>query len=95
MGFLRYMDDLAESGNAPAAGARGGVENAVHIMSMHQSKGLEFPVVFLADLSKRFNLSDASMGVLLDETLLAGANVVDMKSRSYFRRWQGSQSVKK
>lgn len=30
MGFLRYMDDLAESGNAPAAGARGGVENAVH-----------------------------------------------------------------
>ena len=84
MGFLRYMDDLAESGNAPAAGARGGVENAVHIMSMHQSKGLEFPVVFLADLSKRFNLSDASMGVLLDETLLAGANVVDMNSRSYF-----------
>ena len=69
MGFLRYMDDLAESGNAPAAGARGGTENAVHIMSMHQSKGLEFPVVFLADLSKRFNLSDASMGVLLDETL--------------------------
>lgn len=84
MGFLRYMDDLAESGNAPAVGARGGVENAVHIMSMHQSKGLEFPVVFLADLSKRFNLSDASMGVLLDETLLAGANVVDMNSRSYF-----------
>ena len=84
MGFLRYMDDLAESGNAPAVGARGGVENAVQIMSMHQSKGLEFPVVFLADLSKRFNLSDASMGVLLDETLLAGANVVDMKSRSYF-----------
>ena len=84
MGFLRYMDDLAESGNAPAAGARGGTENAVHIMSMHQSKGLEFPVVFLADLSKRFNLSDASMGVLLDETLLAGANVVDMNSRSYF-----------
>ena len=40
--------------------------------------------MFLADLSKRFNLSDASMGVLLDETLLAGANVVDMNSRSYF-----------
>ncbi len=84
MGFLRYMEELEASGNAPSAGGKTGRENAVQIMSIHQSKGLEFPVVFLADLSRRFNLRDASMGVLLDETLLAGANVVDMKSRSYY-----------
>ena len=84
MGFLREMDDLAQAGNAPASGARQKSADAVQIMSIHQSKGLEFPVVFLSDLSRRFNLRDASMGVLLDETLLAGANVVNTKTRSYY-----------
>ena len=84
MGYLRFMEQQEASGNAPAAPAQSGREDAVQIMSIHKSKGLEFPVVFLADLSRRFNLRDASMGVLLDETLFAGANVVDMTSRSYF-----------
>lgn len=53
-------------------------------MTIHQSKGLEFPVVFLADLSRQFNRSDASMSVLLDSSLYIGANVVDMEKRAYF-----------
>ena len=84
MGFLRYLDQLEQSGSAIAAGEGGAQEDAVQIMSIHKSKGLEFPVVFLADLSRRFNLRDAAMGVLLDDVLYAGANVVDMTSRSYY-----------
>jgi len=41
--------------------------NAVHLMSIHQSKGLEFPVVVVADLAKRFNLSEHQNGVIFDE----------------------------
>lgn len=83
MGFLAQLAQLEQAAGALAApgGAR---EDAVQIMSIHKSKGLEFPVVFLADLSRRFNLRDASMGVLLDETLFAGANVVDLRTRSYY-----------
>jgi ATP-dependent helicase/nuclease subunit A len=59
-GFIRFIDridsrrgDLAPAGNIS--------ENAdvVRIMSIHKSKGLEFPVCFLAGLSKRFNMEDA------------------------------------
>jgi len=42
-------------------------ESSVRLMSIHQSKGLEFPVVVVADLGKRFNLSDLSAEIILDE----------------------------
>ena len=42
-------------------------ENAVRLMSIHQSKGLEFEVVVLADLGKHFNLADLKADVILDE----------------------------
>jgi ATP-dependent helicase/nuclease subunit A len=42
-------------------------ENAVRLMSIHQSKGLEFPVVVVADLAKPFNLADLSGTIILDE----------------------------
>ena len=82
-GFLRYMDEQQQAGNLPAAGAktRG---DAVQLMTIHQSKGLEFPVVFLADLSREINKNDTALSVLFDETLLIGANVVDTAQRSYF-----------
>ena len=57
---------------------------AVRIMSIHRSKGLEFPVVFLADLSRRFNLQDTAQPVLVDEELLIGMNVVNTAQRSYY-----------
>jgi ATP-dependent helicase/nuclease subunit A len=42
-------------------------ENAVRLMSIHQSKGLEFPVAVVADLGKQFNLADLKADIILDE----------------------------
>ncbi|MBU6399181.1 MAG: PD-(D/E)XK nuclease family protein, partial [Verrucomicrobia bacterium] len=44
-----------------------GSENAVRLMSIHQAKGLEFPVLVVADLGKPFNLDDLKQDLILDE----------------------------
>jgi ATP-dependent helicase/nuclease subunit A len=45
------------------------IADAVRIMSIHQSKGLEFPIVAVSDLDKDFNLQDSRSRVILDEEL--------------------------
>ena len=52
-------------------------ESAVHIMSIHRSKGLEFPVVFLCDTARRFNLQDTFEPVLVHPELGLGPKIVD------------------
>ncbi|MDD2485617.1 MAG: helicase-exonuclease AddAB subunit AddA [bacterium] len=64
--FLRFIENLRQNqGDLGTAGALGESEDVVRIMSIHKSKGLEFPVVFLADLGKRFNLDDTRGDVLI------------------------------
>jgi ATP-dependent helicase/nuclease subunit A len=46
-------------------------------MTVHSSKGLEFPVVFLCDLSRKFNLSDMQDAILVDGELSVGCNRID------------------
>ena len=84
MQFCRYLAGLRESGAnvAPPESVAG--SDAVRIMSIHKSKGLEFPIVVLADLSRKFNLQDNTAPVLLDDELLIGANVVDTQNSSYY-----------
>lgn len=84
MGFLHDLDRLEQSGTPVSPPESGAAAGAVRIMSIHKSKGLEFPVVVLADLSRKFNLQDSAAPVLLDDTLLIGANVVDTKSAAYY-----------
>ncbi len=64
--FLKFIEAQreieAEPEVAPVAD-----ENAVRLMSIHQSKGLEFPVVALADLAKNFNEQDLRGEIILDE----------------------------
>ncbi len=76
--FLAQVEELRARGSAiaPEAGAQGG---AVRIMSIHKSKGLEFPVVFLAGLSRRFNVEDERRQVLIHPELLAAASTVDLE----------------
>lgn len=73
-GFLRYLDGLRERGVSTDAEQSVG---AVRLMSVHKSKGLEFPVVFLADLCKKFNTADATETVLVDPQLGIGASIYD------------------
>ncbi|MDR1521973.1 MAG: helicase-exonuclease AddAB subunit AddA [Streptococcaceae bacterium] len=56
-------------------------ENVVEIMTIHKSKGLEFPVVFVLNLSKNFNMSDLSKDVVLDEHLGIGIQLLDLTTR--------------
>ena len=76
--FVRYIDNLkkynADYGSAQLPGEEAA---AVRIMTVHKSKGLEFPIVFLAGLSKRFNQRDLSRGILYDEKLGIAADAVD------------------
>ena len=59
--FLRYLKNVEANANVTLKAARAGVDtaDAVRIMTVHQSKGLEFPAVFYADTLKEYNLQDA------------------------------------
>lgn len=65
-GFLRFVESAQEQDNdlAPAV-TISEQANVVRVMSIHRSKGLEFPVVFLCGLSRNFNLSDRNAAALL------------------------------
>ena len=65
--FLRFVESLqAEEGDLGEAPVLGEGDDVVRIMSIHKSKGLQFPVVIVADLGKRFNISDRVGTVLYD-----------------------------
>jgi ATP-dependent helicase/nuclease subunit A len=76
--FLRFIERLREQGgDLGAAGTLGEQEDVVRIMSIHKSKGLEFPVVFVAGLGKRFNLQDLNGPFLMHKELGFGPKLVD------------------
>ena len=66
--FLRFVR-LQEDEDLDLQPASPPAENAVRLLSIHKSKGLEFPVVVLAGMGTRFNEQDLSEAVLLDETM--------------------------
>ncbi len=57
--FVRYMENATQNGGIKSVSNAASDENSVKIMSIHKSKGLEFPYVIIADCSKRFNRSDS------------------------------------
>lgn len=80
--FLRFIDRLQKSGNdMGTARTLGENEDVVRIMSIHKSKGLEFPVVFVADIGKRFNTGDLNQPALCHKDLGLGPDLVDPERR--------------
>ena len=73
--FVHYLEKKKNKNTVPASTE--GSDSAVQIMSIHHSKGLEFPVVFLCDLSRRFNMRDVSETVLVHSELGLGPKIVD------------------
>ena len=80
--FIRYMEQL-EKYDVDYGEADTLDENAdvVRIMSIHKSKGLEFPVVFVSGLSKRFTMQDANQSLIVDMDLGVAVDYVDSGRR--------------
>lgn len=72
--FVQWLRRMAEQGREPESAPAG---QAVRILSIHKSKGLEFPFVFLCDLAHRFNRSDINAPVLMHSGLGLGPKLVD------------------
>ena len=72
--FVEWLQRMAERGEEPAGGTDAG---GVRIMSVHRSKGLEFPIVFVCDLARRFNTGDLRANVLVHPELGLGPRMVD------------------
>ena len=80
--FLRFIERLRDEGrDLGTAQYLSEKENVVRIMSIHKSKGLEFPVVFVAGLGRKFNLKDLNKTILLHKDLGLGPQLVDVETR--------------
>ncbi|MCB2290006.1 helicase-exonuclease AddAB subunit AddA [Clostridium sp. CS001] len=76
--FINFINKLkVSSGDMGSAKTLGENENVVRIMSIHKSKGLEFPVVFLSGAGKNFNLMDINKSILFHHELGYGPDYVD------------------
>lgn len=84
-GFLRFIDKMVQRGEDwSCASSVTDSSNAVRIMSIHHSKGLEFPVVFLCDTSKKFNTQDLRSNILLHSQLGFACCVRDFVTRKQY-----------
>ena len=80
--FIRYIENLkkynSDFGEASTVGEE---DNTVRIMSIHKSKGLEFPIVFLTGMGKKFNKQDVYGKVLIDPELGIATDYLDAEHR--------------
>jgi ATP-dependent helicase/nuclease subunit A len=73
--FIGHLDD--EQRAVAAASAITEADNVVRVMSIHQAKGLEFPIVFLAGLGNKFNLGDRTGRMIFERQAHIGLRAVD------------------
>ena len=76
--FLEYLHSVEDRGLITVGSHHA---DSVTIMSIHKSKGLEFPVVFLCNLSRRFNMESLRAQILCDRELGLGLSVADPRKR--------------
>ena len=80
--FLRYVDKLkVNEVDFSEAGQQGVDEDVVRIMTMHRSKGLEYPVVFVSGLGRQFNTNDVRRNIQLHSDYYISSKLIDTEKR--------------
>ena len=80
--FIHFIDKVkTSSSDMGSAKLIGENDNVIRIMSIHKSKGLEFPVVFLAGTGKKFNLQDLNKPILMHQDIGFGPKLIDSEKR--------------
>lgn len=75
--FMQFLESLRDEVDLGQPSTASEADDVVRIMSIHRSKGLEFPVVVLPDLGKRINFSDCQGAIVADRAAGLGMSVVD------------------
>ncbi|WMI80804.1 helicase-exonuclease AddAB subunit AddA [Anaerotignum sp. MB30-C6] len=84
--FIRYVEDIKTAeAESSSAKLQSEAENLVRVMTIHKSKGLEFPVVFVADTGKQFNEMDLRATVLTHQQWGYGMDYKDIEHRAVYR----------
>lgn len=84
--FVRYIECLKKNEvDYGEANINNENDNSVRLLTIHKSKGLEFPVVFLCGMQKGFNLRDASDRVVPDADLGLGLYYIDSEKRTKYK----------
>ncbi len=84
--FIRYIDNMEKfEVDAGEAGAASENADVVKLMTIHKSKGLEFPVVIFAGLGRQFNFMDLAKPLLTDNILGIGSRYTDTETRLRFK----------
>lgn len=80
--FIHFIEKLKkQNGDLTPAKLIGENEDVIRIMSIHKSKGLEFPVVFLCNSQKKFNLKDLNDSILLHQDIGFGPTLINSEKR--------------
>ncbi|SHI58121.1 helicase-exonuclease AddAB subunit AddA [Parasporobacterium paucivorans] len=81
--FIRYIEKLRKykENDMGEAGVAGENDDTVRIMSIHKSKGLEFPIVILGGTGKKFNVRDSSASIVMHSELGIGVDSIDLEQR--------------
>ena len=83
--FINFIEKLkTSSGDMSSAKIIGENDNVVRIMSIHKSKGLEFPIVFLSNTGKQFNLTDLNKNLILHQDLGIGVKYINYERQIQF-----------
>ncbi len=84
--FIRYIEHLRRYDvDFGEVNISGGGDDVVQIMSIHKSKGLEFPIVFVSGLGKQFNQQDVNASLVVHQDLGIGADCIYPEDRIKFK----------
>ena len=80
--FINFMDNIKEtSGDMESSKSIGENDNVVRIMSIHKSKGLEFPIVFLSGTARKFNKREQKNQIIMHQDFGFGADIINLENR--------------